>query len=123
MHQFALPLETGIDAVTNLPVLGFSLNGMFITNPFVSECGRFEVDPVETYGLSRSDADQLVAFNKLVDTATQDALNAGCLAIQQALGIETGDVAGVHFSGPDEVRPVAQAMVDYLLTEYRMTRE
>jgi len=80
------------------------------------------VDPTEAYGVSREDADQLVALNKLVNTATQEALNAGCLAIQQALGIATGDVAGVYFSGSNEVRPVAQALVDYLMTEYRLSR-
>lgn len=121
MHQFALPLETGDDAVTHLPVFGFSINDMFITNPFLSECGRFQVDPTETYGLSCEDADQLIVLNKLVDTATQDALNAGCLAIQRALGIATGDVAGAYFSGSNEVRPVAQALVDYLMAEYRLS--
>lgn len=122
MHQFALPLETGDDAITGLPVFGFSINDMFITDPFLSECGRFKVNPTEVYGLSQDDANHLVALNKLVDTATQDALNAGCLAVQQALGIETGDVAGVHFSGPAEIRPVAQAMVDYIQTEYNLRK-
>lgn len=113
MHKFALPLETGEDPKTNLPVFGFSINGMFIHDPFFSQCGRFEVNPTETYGLSLEDANRLVALNKLVDTATQAALDAGCLAVQQALDIATGDVAGMHFSGPDQVGQVAWAMVHY----------
>ena len=39
--------------------LGFMHNGVFITNPFVSECGRFPADPVEDYGLT---AEQVAQF-------------------------------------------------------------
>lgn len=119
MHKFSHPLTTGEDASTNLPVFGFILNDMLISDPFSSECGRFKVDPTETYGVSQEDAMQLVELNKLVDRATQDALNAGCLTAQNTLGIETGDAAGLFFSGSTYVRPVAQAMVDYILFEYK----
>lgn len=121
MHKFALPLEKGEAVVTDLPVLGFSINDMFISNPFLSECGRFDVDPVETYGLSLQDATELVRLNTLIAEATQAALDAGCLAIQTALDIETGDLASLHFSGSERVRPVAQAMTDYLLSEYTLS--
>jgi hypothetical protein len=91
---------------------------MFIFDPFKSECGRFEVDPTETYGLSSEDASQLSALNELVDTATQDALNAGCKVVQKHLDVESGDLAGVHFSNSTQVRPVALAVRDYIAAEY-----
>ena len=39
--------------------LGFTSSGTFITNPNLSECGRFEVDPIEYYGLTK---DQLMTL-------------------------------------------------------------
>jgi len=30
---------------------GFEFNGVWIENPYLSECGRFEVDPKEYYGV------------------------------------------------------------------------
>lgn len=118
MRQFEFNLQAGEDASTGLPALGFEHDDMFIHDPFLSECGRFAVDPVETYQISLEDAQELARLNKLIDSATQAALDAGCLALQVALCIPTGDVAGVHFSFSDQVRPVAQAMVNYLLAEY-----
>ena len=32
--------------------LGFTHNGVWITDPFVSECGRFQADPIKDYGLT-----------------------------------------------------------------------
>ena len=40
---------------------GFEFNGVWIENPYLSECGRFEVDPVEYYG-----------FDYLVTTSVGD---------------------------------------------------
>ena len=31
--------------------VGFEWNGFWITDPTMSECGRFEVDPEEYYGV------------------------------------------------------------------------
>ena len=39
-------------------VLGFDHDGFFITDPFTSECGRFEVDPIAFYGLTAEQAEQ-----------------------------------------------------------------
>jgi hypothetical protein len=30
---------------------GFEYEGIWIENPYLSECGRFEVDPKEYYGI------------------------------------------------------------------------
>ena len=32
---------------------GFEWDGIWITDPTVSECGRFEVDPITYYGLTQ----------------------------------------------------------------------
>ena len=44
-------------------VIAIEVGDMTIVNPFISECGRFAVDPVETYGISVSDARELVRIN------------------------------------------------------------
>jgi hypothetical protein len=122
MYQFSRPLVKGTDANTSLPVFGFVINDMFISAPTISSCSRFEVDPQVEYGLSPKEVEDLNALNMLLDTATQAALNHGCLAIQEALGIESGDVAGVHFSGAAQVAPVAQAMMDYIGSELNLAQ-
>ena len=33
-------------------VCGFTHKGIFVTNPFQTECGRFDVDPLKHYGLN-----------------------------------------------------------------------
>jgi hypothetical protein len=39
-------------------VFGFDHDGFFITDPFTSECGRFEVDPIAFYSLTAEQAEQ-----------------------------------------------------------------
>lgn len=41
------------------------LRDMAITDPFTSECGRFQVDPTAEYGITREQAIQLCILNKL----------------------------------------------------------
>lgn len=42
----------------------FTTDDMTIVDPFTSECGRFDVDPVETYGLPMHKAHEMVDHNK-----------------------------------------------------------
>lgn len=119
MHKFSRPLEIGEDASTGLPVFGFTVGDMFIFDLLLSECGRFPVDPEETYKMPRVDAQELEKLNKLVTEATEQAVNAGCTAVQKALKIESGDLAGDYFSGVDELKPIASAMIDYIIAEYQ----
>ena len=48
-------------------LLGFEHNGFFITEPNSSECGRFEVDPIKEYGLTKKQFDMIMNFNKTHD--------------------------------------------------------
>lgn len=118
MHHFNLDLVLGQDPNTDMPVFGFERNSFFIFDPMSSECSRFIVDPTENYGISKEDAAELARLNKLIETATQVALNAGCLSIQDAVGISHGDFAGIHFSGNENAKPIADALAKYLFAEY-----
>ena len=44
--------------------LGFIHDGVFVTDPFVSDCGRFLVDPINDYGLTTEQVAQFTAVNK-----------------------------------------------------------
>jgi hypothetical protein len=48
-------------------LLGFEHEGFFITEPNSSECGRFEVDPIKEYGLTKKQFDMIMNFNKTHD--------------------------------------------------------
>ena len=38
---------------------GFEYNGVWIENPYMSECGRFEVDPITYYGLTEKELHEI----------------------------------------------------------------
>ncbi len=46
--------------------LGFtSEEGIFVTDCFESECGRFMMDPIKDYGLTQKQVDEMVKVNGL----------------------------------------------------------
>ena len=46
--------------------LGFvSEYGIFVTDPFESECGRFMMGPIKDYGLTQKQVDKMVEVNGL----------------------------------------------------------
>lgn len=118
MYRFALPLEKGEDPSSGQPVVGFSINDMFIFDPYLSECGRFAVDPTVTYGLTKEDADHLVDMNHRLEEATQAALDAGCATLLQTLDLPS-EARGDGYFRPDvALYLVAQALRDFLVSEY-----
>ena len=48
-----------------IPAYGFEHDGIFITDPHRSECGRFEVLPSH-YGLTLHEAGRLVILNRML---------------------------------------------------------
>ncbi len=53
-----------------VPAYGFDHKGTFVTDPFISECGRFDVNPEAYYRISLRDAWKLVRLNKVLQEAT-----------------------------------------------------
>jgi len=45
------------------PVYAYVLKGFEIYNPFFSECGRFEVDPLAYYKISQAEIQYLIDLN------------------------------------------------------------
>jgi hypothetical protein len=54
---------TNVEDGSYVPAYFFDNGHFIITNPTLSEDGRFEVDPTSAYGLTKTEADLLVALN------------------------------------------------------------
>ena len=54
-------MPEGTEFEPGIPVVCFQHEGMFICDPFLSDCGGFEADPVRDYGLTEAAAEILRA--------------------------------------------------------------
>lgn len=107
-------LEEDAEGIVRLHI---AIDDMSIHDLTLSSCGRFTIDPLETYGM---DADKVQLFqdlSQLLEDAVQAALNAACLTIQTAFGDRSGDLAGIHFSGDSEQNTLRRIFGEYLLEE------
>lgn len=100
-----------------LACLGFDHEGSFVADPFSSACGRFPMDPNE-YDLTIGQGNFIKGFNESLERATEAALTAGTKAMQDFLGVETGDFAGDYFAGTFEKNKIRHALALYALEEY-----
>lgn len=119
MFKFSFVLQQGEDVNTGLAVFGFEHDGMFIYDPFLSDCGRFQVDPVEAYGITRQEAEGLVTLNRALVQATEAAVDAACKSAQDAMGVESSDPARLYFSDEDAKRNFSKGVADYMQFELR----
>ena len=63
-------------------------------------------------------AQALDRMNRALDDAVDSALDAGCLRIQQELGVTAGDLAGMYFcTGGAHERQVRSALASYMIDE------
>ena len=45
--------------------LGFNHDGFFITDPFVSECSHYVLDPIKDYALTKDQTNDMIQYNGL----------------------------------------------------------
>jgi len=83
--QMSVKLVQG-QLVDGLPGVGFVHNGLVICDPYVSDCGRFPVDPKD-YGVSIEEANFLLALNKTVVKSAQDTLDDVPSKIRESLNV------------------------------------
>jgi hypothetical protein len=116
-HTFPHPLQKTEDANTGDARIGFEFKGTVVTDATMSECGRFSVQPAY-YNLSNDDAYFLNRVNRLVQEAADVALNSAARYIQDYLGVEHGDLAGLYFSGNQEfLIEFENRMAEYICAE------
>lgn len=106
------------DANTGRPVFALTCNNYSIADPFRSECGRFGVDPVSTYGLSLGDAKQLEDLNERLGLALDEVTHAVSRAYQEPFGVPAGDSAGIFFSNEDAAKPLYDVVVKLVCQEF-----
>ena len=53
--------------------MGFVSNDTFVTEPIMSECGRFEVNPIEYYGITGTQMYEIDKFNQQDPTCLTSA--------------------------------------------------
>lgn len=102
-------------------VFSFSHQGMAISNPFESECGRFLVSPAQ-YGLSEEQGCWLIELNSAIELAAQAAVKEGVRTIESVLGRFRSDLSLSHFAGEngrERTAGIALAMAEYLEAELR----
>ena len=61
-----IPVDREVVKTINIdqtPVYAYKTKGFEIYNPFFSECGRFEVDPFDYYGLTKAETRFLIDLN------------------------------------------------------------
>lgn len=113
-------LLTESDEVERLDV-GFAFNGTIVRDNLVSEGNTFS-HPLEIYGLNPENQQALVDFNKTIDAAVEDAINAFALRIQNHVGCTDGGFAGQVFSHDARVHQVRNALIEYAVLEVSFTK-
>lgn len=58
--------EWSLDRYEDGPQIGFVHDGVFITDPTRSECGRFDEDPIRTYHLTPEGIVTLMLLNGIL---------------------------------------------------------
>lgn len=111
--QLPFPLEWASSGGD--PEIGVSTRGMFVVNPFTDEGQTEEVDPLEYWGLTPEQAQFIVDINAKLKEAVEDAINAGCLRLQNASGITDGGFAGLYFSGPPSQTKLMEVFAGYIV--------
>ncbi len=106
--DFLKTLTDGEDPTTGMPVFGIEHGGMFIHDPYLSSCGRFDAKPSD-YGLTKESADLLVALNRLIDDSAEASISAANLAVSTRAGVHGDSVFAMRFSDGELASAIASA--------------
>jgi hypothetical protein len=118
-----LRVKISRDTLTGLPRLGFWIGEAFVSRPNLAADGVTPVDALSEYGISSEEAVRLDRLNAALEAATAAARHEGAYLIQTAMGVETGDMAGVYFSGPNHVYDLAETFAKYMLFELNLAED
>jgi hypothetical protein len=120
LHKFPVPLQIGEDPSDGTIVLGFVYDDTFVFDPHMSSCSRFEVNPTETYGLTKEAAEGLAAMNRHLYAASDEvSKHAACraqLAVQMGLGLPTNQAVWPPVDSSAR-RAVARAIAKEMLAQ------
>ena len=117
-----LPFELEFSTMNELPEIGVSSHGVFVTNPQYDAGMTQKVDPVECWGISHAQARLIVDLNEELAEAVEDALNTACLRLQKTAGIKDGGFAGTFFSGHPIRRELMNVLAEYIAGDVNSCR-
>lgn len=117
-----LPFELEFSTMNELPEIGVSSHGVFVTNPQYDAGMTQKVDPVECWGISHAHAQLIVDLNEELAEAVEDALNTACLRLQKTAGIKDGGFAGTFFSGHPIRRELMNVLAEYIAGDVNSCR-
>ena len=117
-----LPFELEFSTMKELPEIGVSSHGVFVTNPQYDAGMTQKVDPVECWGISHAHAQLIVDLNEELAEAVEDALNTACLRLQKTAGIKDGGFAGTFFSGHPIRRELMNVLAEYIAGDVNSCR-
>ncbi|MDP3351718.1 MAG: hypothetical protein Q8S92_22260 [Hydrogenophaga sp.] len=102
--------------------VGFAFSGSIVRDNLVSEGNTFS-HPLDIYGLNPDNHKALIDFNKAIDEAVEDAINAFALRIQNHVGCTDGGFAGQVFSHDARVHQVRNALIEYAVLEVNFNKQ
>lgn len=74
MHKFTREPVLGTEPIDGTAIFGFSIDDVFIFDPYSSDNGFEAADPVETYGITEEDAQALDVLNKFLGESSTNAV-------------------------------------------------
>jgi hypothetical protein len=99
-------------------VFGIDARGHSVLDPTVDETRDIPVEPAY-YGLTQEQVDFFEKLNDILDKATEAALNAACLAVQEALDVP-GETATLFYDGNQQTAPIRESLVHYIISEINL---
>ena len=113
------PLHVASGVVDQKNSIGFvdTDSGVLIVDPTESTCGRFNVEPMQAYGVAPHQVQALAVVNEVVHKAVDDALNAMAFEVQTLLGVTDGGFAAAYFSDDELERTMRESLAKYLIAE------
>lgn len=116
--RMTLPLEFLADDNTD-GRMRFSITSPIaktaLIDPFWSDGLIHEADPVKDWGVPLHDAEVVRDLNRALESSIDTALGS----IQQALGVTTGDYAGLYFSDDRVIAALHNELAKYMDSEVR----
>lgn len=111
MSNFPHELVVTVDPTSgDRPSIGFHYEGMEISDPFTSACGRFIIEPSE-YGLDHAQAHHLLRLNEMAAAATEKAIEVATAIVNQALVEEGREPQAGFFQGASVERNAIQGSI------------
>lgn len=116
-YDMRAKLLLGEHPQTGKLVFGIAHDGCFIHDLRSSECGRFEVDPQEAYGVCAKGEALLVLWNVTLRAATETAMRQAARVLARDLGVGNEAVVEEYLRDVSTYNESARPVAMYLISQ------